>query len=96
MLGSSISRAYHILPGKTHAPDRERLAELTLGLNTLHLSVIYGTLGKGAGWLDLSAGPAAKASVGLGPGPVWAWDNRIVQLGQGPGPVWAWDLGAVQ
>ena len=34
--------------------------------------------------------------MGLGPGPVWAWDLGVVQLGLGPGPVWAWDLGAVQ
>ena len=34
--------------------------------------------------------------MGLGPGPVWAWDLGAVQLGLGPGPVWAWDLGAVQ
>ena len=46
--------------------------------------------------MDLSTGPAPKASMGLGPGPVWAWDLGAVQLGLGPGPVWARDLGAVQ
>ena len=46
--------------------------------------------------MDLSTGPAPKASMGLGPGTVWAWDLGAVQLGLGPGPVWAWDLGAVQ
>ena len=41
MLGSSVSRAYHIFPGMTHVHDRERLTEPTLELNTLHLFVIY-------------------------------------------------------
>ena len=52
--------------------------------------------GGGAGKMGLSTRPAPKASMGLGPGIVWAWDLGAVQLGLGPGPVWAWDLGAVQ
>ena len=96
MLGSSVFRARHTFPGTTHVHHRERLTELASEFNTRHLSVIYGIPGNGAGRPDLSAGPAAKASMGLGPGPVWALGQCSVQLKKGPGLVWVYDLGTVQ
>ena len=91
MLGNSVSCAYHIFPGTVHIHDRERLTDHHLELNTLHLFVHLGSFKKGAGEMDLSAGPVPKAGMGLGPGPV---PKDGMELG--PGPVWAWGLGAVQ
>ena len=94
MFGNSVSCAYHTFPGTVHTHDRELLTDHHLDLNTLHLFVHQGSFKKGAGELDLSAGPLPKAGIywaqGLyGPVPK---DG----MGLGPGPVWAWDLGAVQ
>ena len=102
MFGNSVSCAYHIFPGTVHIHDRKRLTDHHLELNTLHLFVHLGNFKKGAGEMDLSAGPVPKAGMGLGPGPVRAcaqgWYGTVPKagMGLGPRPVWAWDLGAVQ
>ena len=90
MLGNSVSCAYRIFPGTVHIHDRERLTDHHLELNTLHLFVHLGSLKKGAGEMDLSAGPVPKADMGLGLGPIWA----CAQGRHGAGPRACMGLGS--
>ena len=90
MSGNSVSCAYHTLPGTVYIHDRELLTDHHLDLNTLHLFVHQGSFKKGAGELDLSAGPVPKAGIGLGPGPVWA----CAQGRHGAGPRACMGLGS--
>ena len=82
MFGNSVPWEYHNFPGTVRIIDRERLSDHLSEFNTPRLFVHEGSSKKGAGQLDLSAGPLPKAGMGLGPGPAWDWAQGL--YGTGP------------